>query len=81
MENILDILKEIICEYVEVDEDCITPDASLRFDVGASSFDLMNIAVAIEERFNISISNKNLPVIKTVGDIAALLEKKLSETV
>ncbi|MBQ3087124.1 MAG: acyl carrier protein, partial [Clostridia bacterium] len=51
------------------------------FDVGASSFDLMNIAVAIEERFNISISNKNLPVIKTVGDIAALLEKKLSETV
>lgn len=79
MENILDILKEIICEYVETDEDSITAESSLRYDIGASSFDLMNIAVAIEDRFNLSIADKNLPVIKTVGDIAALLEKKLSE--
>lgn len=67
-------VKEIICEYVETDETAITPEASLRYDVGATSFDLMNIAVAIEERFNLRVPDSALPKIKTVGDIAALLE-------
>lgn len=70
----LEILKEIICEYVEVDPDEITLDSSLRFDLGASSFDLMNIAVAIEERFKVSVPNSSFPKIKNVGDIITWLE-------
>lgn len=67
-------VKEIICEYVETDESVITPEASLRYDIGATSFDLMNIAVAIEERFSLRVPDSALLKIKTVGDIAALLE-------
>ena len=70
----LEAVKEIICEYVEVDEADVTAEASLRYDIGATSFDLMNIAVAIEERFNLRVPDSALPKIKTVGDIAALLE-------
>lgn len=70
----IETVKEIICEYVEVDEADVTAEASLRYDIGASSFDLMNIAVAIEERFNLRVPDSALPRIKTVGDIAALLE-------
>ena len=77
MTEILEILKEIICDYVEIDADDITADASLRYDLGASSFDLMNIAVAIEERFNVKMSNASLPKTKTVGDIAELLKDKI----
>ena len=36
---------------------------------------LMNIAVEIEESFGLSLSDSNLHRIKTVGDIAELLEK------
>lgn len=71
----LETVKEIICEYIEVDIDAITADSSLRYDIGATSFDLMNIAVAIEERFSFSVPDSALPRIKTVGDIAELLEK------
>ncbi len=71
----LDTIKEIICEYVEVDPDEITAESSLRYDLGASSFDLMNIAVAIEEKFHLNVPNKSFPKIKTVGDIVALLDK------
>lgn len=70
----LETVKEIICEYVEVDESAVTAEASLRYDIGATSFDLMNIAVAIEERFNLKVPDSALPRIKTVGDIANLLE-------
>ncbi|MBQ8504124.1 MAG: acyl carrier protein [Clostridia bacterium] len=66
-------LKEIICEYVEVDPEDVKEDSSLRYDIGATSFDLMNVAGAIEDTFNVSVTNSSLKKIKTVGDIAELL--------
>ena len=77
MQDIIEILKEIICEYVEIEPEEITAESNIRFDLGASSFDLMNIAVAIEEKFKVKMSNATLPKIKTVGDIAALLADKI----
>ncbi len=77
MQDIIEILREIICEYVEIEPEEITEESNLRFDLGASSFDLMNIAVAIEEKFKVKMSNATLPKIKTVGDIAVLLADKV----
>ena len=68
-------LKEIICEYVDVDPDTITEDSSLRNDIGATSFDLMNIVVRLEEDYHISVPDSVLPLIKTVGDIINLIKK------
>ena len=64
---------EIICEYVEADPEAITAASSLRNDIGATSFDLMNIAVAIEEQYGVKVPDSALPKIKTVGDIISLL--------
>ncbi|MBQ7597724.1 MAG: acyl carrier protein [Clostridia bacterium] len=71
----LEQLKELICEYVELDPETITPEASLRYDLGATSFDLMNIAVAVEQTWNVSVPNNALTKIHTVGDILKLIEK------
>ena len=71
----LEKIREIICDYVEIDPETITENSALRYDLGASSFDLMNIAVAIEEEFNVSVPDKELPKIKTVGDLITLLNK------
>lgn len=73
MSEIFETLKEIICEYVEVEPEDIKEDSSLRYDLGATSFDLMNVADAIEERFKLSVTDASLKKIKTVGDIAELL--------
>ena len=72
----LEIIKEIICEYVEIEPDEITPEASLRYDIGASSFDLMNIGTAVEEKFKITVTSNALTKIKTVGDIVDFLDNK-----
>ncbi len=77
MNEIFEILKEIICEYVEIEPEDIKEDSSLRYDLGATSFDLMNIAGAIEEKFNLSVTNNSLKKVKTVGDIAELLAEKV----
>ena len=70
----LEKIKEIICEYVDVDPDTITENSSLRNDIGATSFDLMNIAVRLEEEYHISVPNSDLPLIKTVRDIINLIK-------
>lgn len=67
-------LIDIICEYVEIEPEEITAASSLRNDVGATSFDLMNIAVEVERSFRIHVPDDRLPLIKTVGDIAALID-------
>lgn len=77
MNDIIEILKDIICEYVEIEPEEITAESNMRFDLGASSFDLMNIATAIEEKFKVKMSNATLPKIKTVGDIATILADKI----
>ena len=70
----LNELIDIICEFVEIETEEITAESSLRNDIGASSFDLMNIAVEIERKYHITVPDDRLPLIKTVGDIAALIE-------
>ena len=52
----LNKIKEIICEYVDVDPAVITENSFLRNELGASSFDLMNIAVAIEDEFTYRVA-------------------------
>ena len=66
-------LKNIILDYVDVDPDLITEDASLRSDIGATSFDLMNIAVAVEEKFGLIVPNEALTDVHTVGDVLRLI--------
>ena len=70
----LNELIDIICEFVEIETEEITAESSLRNDIGASSFDLMNIAVEVERSFRIRVPDDRLPLIKTVGDIAALID-------
>lgn len=72
--DIFEAIKEIICEYVEIEPEEITEDSSLRYDLGASSFDLMNIGTAIEEKFKITVTGNALTKIKTVGDIVNYLK-------
>lgn len=74
--DILEAIKDIICEYVEVDPDEIKEESSLRYDLGASSFDLMNIGSAIEEKFKVKLKATDLTKIKNVGDLVSFLSAK-----
>ena len=71
----LNKIAEIICEYVETDPSGITEETNLRTDIGASSFDLMNIAIAVEAEYGVSLPNSELPKVKTVGDIMRLISR------
>ncbi len=66
--NIEEKVKAIICEQLSVSEEDVTPKASFVDDLGADSLDLVEMIMAMEETFNISIADEDAEKIKTVQD-------------
>ena len=67
-EEILDKVKEVIVEQLNVEEDDVNEDASFIDDLGADSLDIVELVMALEEQFSISIPDEEAEHIKTVGD-------------
>ena len=62
-------LKNVIVETLNADEEKVTMEASLADDLQADSLDAVELNMAIEEAFGVSIPDEELPNMKTVGDI------------
>lgn len=68
-------VKAILVDQLDVDEDIVTMDASITDDLGADSLDVADIAMSLEEEFDITIPDDQLQNIKTVGDIVKYIEE------
>jgi acyl carrier protein len=51
----------------------VATDQRLFEDLGADSFDLMNIVVILEQSYDVSISETEAGSVSTVGDVVALV--------
>ena len=71
-----DSVKKIIAEELNIDESSITLETRLVEDLKADSIDSIQLIMALEEEFNISISDDSVQDIKTVGDIVNIIKKK-----
>lgn len=61
-------VKEIIVEQLGVNENEVTPEAKFVDDLGADSLDLVELVMALEEEYNMEISDEDAEKILTVGD-------------
>jgi acyl carrier protein len=61
-------VKDVIVDQLNVDEDEVTLEASFVDDLGADSLDIVELVMALEEQFGISIPDEEAENIKTVGD-------------
>jgi len=68
-------IKKIICEQLEVSEEDVVPEASFVDDLGADSLDQVELIMAMEEEFDISISDEEAEKIVTVQDAIEYIEK------
>jgi acyl carrier protein len=63
-----DRVKKIIVEQLGVEENEVTPEASITDDLGADSRDQIELVIAVETEFGIDIPDEEAEKIKTVGD-------------
>lgn len=68
-------IKSIIVEQLGVDEGEVTPEAHFIDDLGADSLDTVELVMALEEEFNIEISDEDAEKIQTVGDVTKFIDK------
>lgn len=68
-------LKEIFesCTKTKIPE--ISESSSLTADLGLNSFELFDIVCAIEDEFGVSMSDRDLMKMVTVGDLIDFIEK------
>lgn len=64
----LEQLKEIIVNYVEVEAENIIPESRFVEDLGFNSFDFMNMLGEIEDTFDIEVDPQKVGNIRTVQE-------------
>jgi acyl carrier protein len=75
MSDIEQRIKNIICEQLDVAEDDVVPTASFVDDLGADSLDQVELIMAMEEEFDVSIPDEDAEKIATVKDAIAYITK------
>ena len=70
MEVSMDIekLKEFLKENTKVDISKVNENSNFKTDLGLDSIDLLQLVVAIEDKFKIKLDNDKLMAINTIND-------------
>lgn len=75
MATTLDRMKSIICDYTDLKPSDITEETNIRTDLSLNSLELVNLAVAIEDEFDVEIPDREALGLETVADAIAIIEK------
>jgi len=72
-----DKFKECAVEVLQVPSDKVTKEARFADDLDADSLDLVELVMALEESFDVTIDENELEDIETVGQAFDLVSSKL----
>ena len=72
---VLDQIKEILKDTMDIDESKITLDAKLKEDLELDSLDSVELIMSAEEEFGIEIPDEDVMNFKTVNDIVNYIEE------
>ena len=72
----LERVKEIIEEQLNVEDVEITEDTRFKEDLEADSLDLFELVMAFEEEYGVEIPSEDLEKITTVGSVIEYMKAK-----
>ena len=74
--SVLDEVSKIIADTLEIDVKEVKAESNLIADLGMESLDLVDLVVAFEEKYKVSIDDKDVKKLQTVQDIVTYIENK-----
>lgn len=72
----IDKVKEIISEQLAIDASTITENSKVIADLGADSLDIVELIMALEDEFGVSVDEDKVQDLVTVGDIVRLINEQ-----
>ena len=71
---LIDDVKEVVVEQLSCNADEVKEDSKFVEDLGADSLDVVELVMALEEKFDIEIPDSDAEAIATVGDAIKYIE-------
>ncbi len=72
---LFDDVKEVVVEQLNVNPDEVKMESKFVEDLGADSLDVVELVMALEEKFGIEIPDDQAEKIQTVGDAVKYIEE------
>ncbi len=66
----------LLAKQFRVEESTIELSTNIVEDLGADSLEIVDMLMAIEENFGVTVSDEEALTLKTVGDVVEFLEKR-----
>jgi len=76
-DNVFESVKSILVDQLNISEDSVQMDSLFVDDLNADSLDMVELVMAMEQEFNISIPDEEAERIKTVGDAVEFIKGKM----
>ena len=70
---VFETVREILAHQLELDPALITAQTDIIDDLGADSLDIVELIMAVEEEYDIVITDENTGNIRTVNEVVQLL--------
>lgn len=70
----IDKIREMLANQLNIEIDKIKEDSKIIEDLGADSLDMIEMLMALEEEFGITVPDDKADSLKTVGDIAKYID-------
>ena len=71
-------VRNFLIEDLEIEEDKIAPEATLKEDMGIDSLDFVDIVVIVEKNFGIKIKPEEMASVATLADFYDYIESKVA---
>ena len=71
----IDKVTELLASQLNVGKEKIKPESRLVEDLGADSLDMIEMLMALEDNFGITVPDEKAAELKTVGDIVKFIDQ------
>jgi acyl carrier protein len=69
-------ISNVLAAKLGIDANRVVDTASMESDLGATSLDMVETIMSLEDEFGIEISDRDAEALQTVGDVIALVKTK-----
>ena len=70
-------VRALVVEQLKVEPDKVTPEATIKEDLGADSLDATELIIAMESAFGVSVPDDEALQLLTFGDVVRCIEQKV----
>ncbi|WP_299028030.1 acyl carrier protein [uncultured Campylobacter sp.] len=72
---IFDDIRDVVVEQLSVAPDAVKLESKIIEDLGADSLDVVELVMALEEKFEVEIPDSDAEKLITINDVVSYIEK------